>query len=258
MRGETFGQPAWLDAAEKVYGFVKERMTANGRLLHSYRAGQAKTPAVASDYANMIAAAISLYLATGDADKLRDAKDWTEIMQAQYWAEGRGGYYLSAADTADIIIRTLSARDDAVPNANATMIANLSALHLISGELRYRDIAEALRKGTSGEAMRFASLHTGYFGALADHFRPQHLVLLRGAGEAGMRDALTHISLPGTVVEWIAEDGAAPPGSPAFGKRAVKGKATAYLCVGPQCSPPVTSPEDLLAALRSSRGGALA
>jgi uncharacterized protein len=256
--GQTFAQPAWLDAAETVYGFVKERMTANGRLLHSYRAGQAKTPAVASDYANMIAAAISLYLATGDADKLRDAKDWTEIMQAQYWAEGRGGYYLSAADTGDIIIRTLSARDDAVPNANATMIANLSALHLISGELRYRDITETLRKGTSAEAMQFASLHTGYFGALADHFRPQHLVLLRGAGEAGMRDALTHISLPGTVVEWIAEDGAAPPGSPAFGKRAVKGKATAYLCVGPQCSPPVTSPEDLLAALRSSRGGALA
>ena len=256
--GRTFGRPAWLGAAEKAYGFVKQRMTANGRLLHSYRAGQTKTPAVASDYANMIAAALSLHLAGGGADTLRDAKDWTEIMQAQYWAEDHGGYYLSAEDTTDIIIRTLSARDDAVPNANAVMISNLTALHLISGELRYRDIAEALRKGISGEAMRLASLHTGYFGALADHLRPQHLVLLRGAGEAAMRDALTHISLPGTVVEWVAEDGGAPANSPAFGKRAVKGKATAYLCIGPQCSAPVTSPDELLAALRSSRGGALA
>jgi uncharacterized protein YyaL (SSP411 family) len=256
--GQTFGQSAWLAAAEKAYGFVKERMTANGRLLHSYRAGQAKTPAVASDYANMIAAALSLHLATGNAERLRDAESWTEIMQAQYWAADHGGYYLSAEDTTDIIIRTLSARDDAVPNANATMIANLAALHLISGELRYRDIAEELRKGISGEAMRLASLHTGYFSALADHLRPQHLVLLRGAGEAGMRDALTHISLPGVVVEWVAEDGAAPSNSPAFGKRAVEGKATAYLCIGPQCSPPVTSPEELLAALRSSRGGVLA
>ncbi len=256
--GQTFAQPVWLDAAENAYGFVKSRMAVNGRLLHSYRAGQAKTPAVASDYANMIAAAISLYLATRDADKLRDAKDWTEIMQAQYWADDHGGYYLSAADTDDIIIRTLSARDDAVPNANAVMLGNLAVLHSISGEPRYRDIAETLRKGLSGEAMRFASLHTGYFGALADHLRPQHLVLLRGAGETGMRDALTHISLPGMVVEWVAEDGAAPPNSPAFGKRAVAGKATAYLCIGPQCSPPVTSPEDLLAALRNNRGGALA
>jgi uncharacterized protein len=252
----TFGQAAWMDA--NAYRFVKERMSANGRLLHSFRAGQAKTPAVASDYANMIAAALSLYLATGEADTLRDAENWSEIMQAQYWAEEHNGYYLSAADTADIIIRTLSARDDAVPNANAVMLGNLAALHTLTGEPRYRDRAEALRKGISGEAMRLASIHTGYFSALADHLRPQHLVLLRGSGEAAMRDALTHISLPGTVVEWVAEDGAAPPNSPAFGKRAVEGRATAYLCVGPQCSAPVSSPEALLAALRSSRGGALA
>ena len=255
--GQTFGQPEWLEAAKQAYGFLKARMSANGRLLHSYRAGHAKTPAVASDYANMIAAAISLHLATGDPDKLRDARDWTEIMQAQYWVDGHGGYYLSAADTTDIIIRTLSARDDAVPNANAVMLGNLAALHLIRGEIRYRDVAETLRTGLSGEAMRLASVHTGYFSALADHLRPQHLVLLRGAGEAAMRDALNHISLPGIVVEWVAEDGAAGPNSPAFGKRAVDGKATAYLCVGPQCSPPVTSPDDLLGALRTD-GGVLA
>jgi uncharacterized protein YyaL (SSP411 family) len=206
----------------------------------------------------MIAAALSLYLATGEADTLRDAENWTEIMQAQYWAEAHNGYYLSAADTADIIIRTLSARDDAVPNANAVMLGNLAALHTLTGEPRYRDRAEALRKGISGEAMRLASIHTGYFSALADHLRPQHLVLLCGSGEAEMRAALTHISLPGTVVEWVAEDGAAPPNSPALGKRAAEGRATAYLCIGPQCSPPVSSPEALLAALRSSREGALA
>ena len=201
----------------------------------------------------MIAAALSLHQAAGGADTLRDAESWTEIMQAQYWADDHGGYYLSAADTDDLILRTLSARDDAAPNANAIMFGNLTALYLVTGMSRYRGIAEALRQGIGGEAMRLATLHTGYFSALADHLRPQHLVLLHGAGEAGMRDALNHISLPGTVVEWIAEDGAAPPGSPAAGKRAVGGRATAYLCVGPQCSPPVNSPETLLAALKGSR-----
>jgi uncharacterized protein YyaL (SSP411 family) len=256
--GRTFGEPAWFDAAQRTYVFIKERMSANGRLLHSYRAGQAKTPAVASDYANMIAAALSLYLATGDVSTLSDAESWTEIMAAQYWAEGHGGYYLSAADTGDIIIRTLSARDDAVPNANAVMLGNLNALHLLTGEARYRDTAEALRKGVAAEAMRTATLHTGYFGALADHLRPQHLVLLRGAGETALRDALSHISLPGVVTQWIAEDATAPANSPAFGKRAIEGKATAYICIGPQCSPPVSSPEDLLAAFRNSRGGVVA
>ncbi len=255
--GQTFGEAAWLDAGRRAYGFVKQRMTANGRLLHSYRAGQAKTPAVASDYANMIAAALALHKAGGDAEALHDAENWAGILQTQYWAHD-GGYYLSAADTGDIIVRTLSARDDAVPNANAVMLANLSALHVMTGDVSYRDRAETLRQRFGANALRFATAHTGYFGALADHLQPRHLVLLRGTGEAALRDALTHISLPGSVIEWVAQDGAAPAGSPAFGKRAIEGRATAYLCIGPQCSPPVTSPEELLSTLRTSREGALA
>lgn len=251
--GIAFGQIGWIDAAAKAYRFVRERMTANGRLLHSYRAGQAKTPAVASDYANMIRAAIALYLTTGEGEMLRDAQIRSEVLDAQYWADGQGGYFLSAADTSDIMIRTLSARDDATPNANAVMLSNLAALYTITGEARYRDRAEALRRSFMGEALRVASLHTGYFSGLADHTLPQHIVLIRGAGEASMRDALNNISLPGAVVQWLQDEASAPESSPAFGKRAVQGKATAYICVGPQCSPPVTTPDELLATLRRGR-----
>jgi uncharacterized protein YyaL (SSP411 family) len=70
-----------------------------------------------------------------------------------------------------------------------------------------------------------------------------------------MRDALTYISLPGAVVEWFPEDASAPPGSPAFGMRAIGGKATAYVCIGPQCSPPVTNPDELLSVLHRNRYG---
>jgi uncharacterized protein YyaL (SSP411 family) len=231
-------------------------MSRDGRLLHSYSAGQAKTPGVASDYANMIAAALALYLTTGDKAMLCDAEGWAGVMQAQYWAEGQGGYYLSAADTGDIIIRTLSARDDAVPNANAVMLGDLAVLFLVTGEIRYRHAAEALRTGVGTEALRLPSLHTGYFNALAEHMTPKHLVLMRGAGEAAMRDVLSHMSLPGVVIEWLAEDQSAPEGSPAFGKRAVDGKTTAYLCIGPQCSPPVTTADQLRALIGTIRSAA--
>ncbi len=252
--GKTFGRPEWVEAARSAYRFVTERMsTSGGRLLHSYRAGQAKTPAVASDYANMIQAAVALYLATGDKEKLADAERWTQVMQEQYWAEPQGGYYLSAADTGDIIIRMLSARDDAVPNANAIMLGNLAALYMTTGNARYRDIAEDLRKGFSGEAMQFATLHTGFFSALADHMVPQHVVLMRGAGEEALRDALTHISLPGAVVEWLSETETPAEASPAYGKKALQGRATAYVCVGPQCSPPVTAADEFLSLLHAGR-----
>ena len=63
----VFDRPDWLAAAETAFKFVLERMQDGGRLIHSYRAGQAKAPATASDYANMIWGALRLYQATNDA-----------------------------------------------------------------------------------------------------------------------------------------------------------------------------------------------
>jgi uncharacterized protein YyaL (SSP411 family) len=40
--------------------------------------------------------------------------------------------------------------------------------------------------------------------------------------------------------------------------RAIEGKATAYICIGPQCSQPVTTADELLTALHRSRYGPVA
>jgi uncharacterized protein len=252
---EAFQEHRWLKAALAAYGFIKERMQRDGRLLHSYRAGKAPTPGVASDYANLIAAALRIHLATGDETALADAKAWSEVMNQHYWAES-GGYYLSADDTADIIIRMISARDDAVPNANAVMLSNLSALHLVTGELAYQSRAQALMEALLGDALRVPSLHTGFLASVLDVIVPQHVVLIRGAGEEAVKAAMRAIALPGAVVQWLAADSGASPASPAYGKRAVGDQATAYICIGPQCSPPVTGAAEIIAALHDSRGSA--
>ena len=62
---EAFDKPQWLAAAEAAFNFVSTKMIANGRLLHAYRAGEAKAPATANDYANMIRAALALANVTG-------------------------------------------------------------------------------------------------------------------------------------------------------------------------------------------------
>jgi uncharacterized protein len=253
--GETFQEPRWRDAALAAYRFVKERMQRDGRLLHSYRGGKAHTPGVASDYANMIRAALAIHLATGDEAVLTDAKGWAAVLDRHYWAEG-GGYYLSADDTGDIIIRMISARDDAVPNANAIMLSNLSALHLLTGEAAYQQRGQALQSAMLGDALRVPTLHTGFLSGLLDVIVPQHVVLMRGAGEVEAGEVLRRLSLPGAVVQWLAADSEASPASPAYGKRAIEGQATAYICVGPQCSPPVTGAAEIGAALRTGRKAA--
>ena len=60
------------------------------------------------------------------------------------------------------------------------------------------------------------------------------------------------LSLPGAVQQIVAED-QVPRTGPLAGKTAVGGKPTAYACLGPQCSLPVTEPDALRELLRKQR-----
>jgi uncharacterized protein YyaL (SSP411 family) len=258
----VFQRPAWLDMARTAFAFVTARMESGGRLVHSWRAGQARAPATAGDYANMVWGAIRLYEATGDAACLAAAERWTATLDRHYWLADVGGYAFTADDTPDVIVRMRSAHDDAVPNANAVQLANLVALGLLTGKPAYLERAHAIPKAFAAE---LAGNALGHCGVLAGHFdllAPQHVVVIdpavSAAGPAGagpLARALFDLSLPGAVLQVVGGD--RPLASPALaGKTAVGGKATAYACLGPQCSMPVTGPEPLLELLHRQRSAA--
>jgi uncharacterized protein len=263
---EAFERADWLEAAERAFRFVVKKMTVNGRLLHSYREGRAKAPASAADYANMIKAALALVSVTGWPDYLDQAKAWADLLDRHYWAgEHGGGYYFAADDTDDLIVRSISAIDDATPNANGTMVANLMALYVWTGEERYRERAEAILKSFAGEIARNVFSHTGLLAGAVDAQAPAHVVIVvPGREDANpLKRALAEVSLPNAVVQVVRDPLAAreagkqaslPASSPAHGKTAIEGKPTAYVCIGPQCSAPVTEPDALVAAVKAGRG----
>ena len=255
---ETFKRPEWLEAAERAFKFVATKMTVNGRLLHSYREGRAKAPASAADYANMIKAALALASVTGWRDYLDQARAWVDVLDAHYWAgEHGGGYYFAADDTPDLIVRSVNALDDATPNANGTMVSNLMALYLWTGEERYRERAEAILRSFAGEIARNVFSHAGLLSGAIDVQAPAQIVIVVPEREdpRAHKRALCDVSLPNAVVQVLREGEAAglPSNSPAHGKRALHGKPTAYVCIGPQCSAPVTEPAALVAAVKEGR-----
>jgi uncharacterized protein YyaL (SSP411 family) len=79
------------------------------------------------------------------------------------------------------------------------------------------------------------------------------IVVPKNADATELRQALSQVSLPGAVVQEIREANGVPTSSPARGKTAVGGKPTAYVCIGPQCSAPVTEPTALIATVKSAR-----
>jgi uncharacterized protein YyaL (SSP411 family) len=256
----VFDRPDWLDLARTAFAFVTARMEKDGRLIHSYRAGQARAPATASDYANMIWGALRLYEATNDAACLAAAERWTETLDRRYWLADAGGYAFTADDTPDVIVRMRSAHDDATPNANAVMISNLVALNLLTGKPAYLDRAHAIAAAFAADLGRNTRGHCGILAGYFDLLAPQHIVVIDPharedqppAGPGPLARALLDLSLPGAVQQVVGPHQAFA--SPALaGKSPVGGKPTAYACIGPQCSPPVTDPAALTDLLRGQR-----
>ncbi len=252
---DVFVRVDWLEAAERAFDFVCTQMTRHGRLLHSYRAGEAKAPATATDYANMIKAALALATVTGNPQYIARAREWVDVLDRHYWAEGHGGYFLAADDTDDLIVRTINALDDATPNANGTMVSNLMALYLWTGEERYRERTEAIVRAFAGAVAKTVFSHTGLLTGVIDLLAPAHIVIVvpEGGNARELRGALADVSLPNAVVQEIRAGDSVAANSPAHGKTALDGKPTAYVCIGPQCSAPVTEAAALVEAVRAGR-----
>ncbi|MEQ8357468.1 MAG: thioredoxin domain-containing protein [Kiloniellaceae bacterium] len=253
----VFGEAAWLEAAETAFNFVCREMIRDGRLHHAWRHGKLKHPATLDDYANMSAAAVALYEATGTFDYLAQAEAWLAVLEAHYWDPQNGGYFFTADDTPGLILRTKTAYDNATPAGNGTALAVLARLFYLTGKTAYRERAEALTAAFSGELTRNFFPLASFLNAAELFMSATQVVIVgdRAADDAAaMIRAVTKLCLPNRVLQVIGPQDALPPGHPAASKGQRDGKATAYVCHGPSCSLPITDPVALIAALEIKAG----
>lgn len=243
----VFGRPDWHQAARAAFSFVSDVMSAGARLKHSARQGRAAQKGLLSDYANMIAAALSLYEQDGAPGDLARAVAWFDILDTHFIAPD-GSYYMSADDADDLIVRPRSGLDDATPNGNAVAAQAAMRLWHLTGEARYRARADAIFSSFAGAAARqlfgFASLFNAYDFAL----RPVELVIVADKHDAQVDTLLAAArgaATPNLLLTLLTADRALPDTHPAAGKTAIAGQATAYVCTAAGCSLPVHEPDAL-------------
>ena len=255
--GAGFGEDAWIDAAEDVFRFVVENMAADGakpggRLRHTWCAGEGRHPAVLDDYANMALAALVLHGVTGAADYLDRAESWVVIAEDHYWDSENGGYFLGADDTDDVIARSKTVHDNAVPSGNGVMAEVLARLFHLTGRDRYQDRARALFRAIAArDPARMANQPT-LLNAFELLEAAQQVVIIGERDDpatAKLRRAVFDAGLTGRIVVQLEPGADLPDGHPAKGKNRIDGKPTAYVCRGPVCGLPVTAAEDLAASL---------
>ncbi|HET6468980.1 MAG TPA: thioredoxin domain-containing protein [Geminicoccaceae bacterium] len=247
-----FDRPDWLQLARTAFAAVVERLGEGDRLHHSWRAGRRLPMAFIDDYAEMARAALGLFEQTGEAAYLERAEAWTARIEADY-RDPEGGWFTAPAD-AGLIVRPKSAHDGPSPSGIAVLLHVLVELWCLTGKGEYADRAEALVRAFAGEVRRNPYAHTALLSGVIFMAEPVQVVLVGRPGNPdwqSLQDVVAAAPVASLVLVPAPDRSALPAGHPAAGKPMVGDRATAYICTGQTCRPPVTEPEALATELRS-------
>ncbi len=249
-----FDEPSWLGLATQAFDFVAGAMSRGDRLGHSWREGKLKFPGLASDFAAMIRAALTLYEATGQGAYLERALTWQRALDRDYANAETGTYYLTAADAEGLVIRPASTADEATPNHNAVAAQNLVRLAVLAGDDTWRAKADRLIAAIAPLATENLYMHMALLNAVDLRLRAAEIVVTgEGVVAETLLTAARRRSPLDRIVLHAASSKSLSPAHPARAKIAAATAPQAFVCVGETCSLPVTDVAGLNAAIDAMR-----
>ncbi|HUF02955.1 MAG TPA: thioredoxin domain-containing protein [Aridibacter sp.] len=237
----------YLEAAKKNADFLLSEMLGSGDLLRTWKEGRAKLRAYIEDYANLADGLIELYQASGEAKYLDAAKSLAERMIEKYWDEDGGGFYFTASDHEELLVRTKDFNDNATPSGNSAAADVLLRLARIYGDERYDRYARTVLRMVASQVRRYPGAFGRAISAMEFALGKVREIVIVGESSVGIENVLASEYLPLKVIV-RSEDGSGT--FPLLEGRGVKdGKTTVYVCENSVCRLPVTDVEDLRAEL---------
>jgi len=251
----ALGRPDYLAVAIKNAGFLVGSMKSDGRLLRTYRDGQAKLLGYLEDYSFVIDGLLALYEATFDLRWLEEAVTLADSMIELFWDEGIGGFYDTGSDHETLVVRPRDVFDNAQPCGGSVASDVLLRLAVFTGKSDYSAKA-AVPLRSLHQAMSQSPGGTGHWLSALDFYvsPPKEIAVIGPRDDPATQallDTVFHRFLPNKVVM-----GVEPPLSPTVGNSGsdipllagrgmVGGLPSAYVCQNYACQLPVTDPAGL-------------
>ncbi|GAB5519196.1 MAG: thioredoxin domain-containing protein [Rhodothermales bacterium] len=244
-----------LEQALPAFEFVEAHLTSGDELLHRYRQGESGIDGLLDDYACMTFAALELHQATQHLGYLKQAINWQQVIDEQFWDATTGGYFMTPEGAETLIHRPKAFYDGAIPSGNAMAAYNLTRLWHLTGHAAYRDrvdrLAQAAGTNVHQHPSGFAALMMAILWQTA---KPQEVVLVGecDAEWAAIKAVLDKTYHPFRVV--LSKEGEEITYLAPFteGYTAVDGQMSAYVCTNRTCERPVTTPSALRDVLARS------
>jgi hypothetical protein len=268
--------PTLHDAAERfrtaaisAANFIlRELSREDGRLLHTWRHGQAKLDAYLDDYAYFVNALVTLYEATFEERWIDEAVRLADLMRQHFEDKDHGGFFFTADDHEQLIARNKDFHDASVPSGNGMAATALIRLGKLTGKTEYLESTlGAIAAGVP--IMERAPTAAGQLLIALDMWLGPMVEWVLIGGESDEENgellgAIRRAYLPNRVIAFRAgsrAQGADAPRSPADGSRsplldplfagrdAQGGQPTLYICQNFTCQTPLVGREAILAAI---------
>ena len=249
------------EAAARAAEFILDAMLRDRRLLATYGKGRARLKAYITDYAFLIEGLLALYEWSGELRWVDAAEQLLDTAVEYYWDEAGGGFFFTASDHEELIVRTKTATDGAIPSGNSVMLRNLQKLSILLDRGTLRQKAEQIiRVFAGGEAMRSPFQHERLLsGVEAWHQGFEEIAIVGSRGDSGTKELLRAVYqtyLPNKIVARLDPGNSeAPKRIPLLANRPqIDGKPSAYVCRNFTCQKPTANPRELREQLQKEAG----
>lgn len=152
----VLGDERYLHTAERAAAFLQRNMTSpEGRLFLRWREGEAANPGQLDDYTFLAWALLELYEADYGVQHLERAAELASELEKHFWDAEADGFFLTADDAERLITRPKEAYDGAAPSGNSVAGLILFRLWELTGETRWRELAQRQLAFLAGNAWEY-------------------------------------------------------------------------------------------------------
>ncbi len=249
----------YLEAAIACAEFIwRDLRDERGRLLRTYREGEARLDAYLEDYAYLVEALLTLYEATFEVRWFDAARQTADMMIEHFSDPERGGFFTTAHDHERLIARRKDVDDHPIPSGNSAAAYALLRLAALTGEREYERHAVGVLRLLHRAATAHPQALPHLLRALDFHLAEVKEVALvspasgdpsagAGAGLAPLAATVRSTLRPHLVLAGGPEGTGRP--ELMLGRSALDGRPAAYVCERFACRRPVTEPSELAALL---------
>jgi uncharacterized protein YyaL (SSP411 family) len=247
----VLGDKKYRAAAEKNLQFIQEKLwdEKSQTLFHRWRDGERDNVQLLEGYAFLLSGVIELYETTLEPKHLDFAIELAGAMLAKFYDAEDGGFWQSANDAKDLILRVKDDYDGAEPSGNSVATLALLKLGAITGRKDFNEAAGKALRLFAHRLQNFPQAMPFMLHALDFSLQEPKRVVFAGDVDSadfhGLLRAAHSVYQPNKII--LGNIGAVEEFARSL---PVKNEAIVYLCTGNSCQPPTNDLEKIRQMVR--------